>query len=50
MMSSTEEIDPMNLILQAKEEGFLDSNNTITCVYCMAVFPKEYDNCPQCTN
>ena len=49
-MSNTEPLNPAELIQQAKEIGLLDSNLTTSCVYCKAVFPKEYDNCPQCTN
>ncbi len=49
-MSNTEEISPMELIRQAKEEGLLDSNVTINCNFCHAVFPKEYNCCPQCGN
>ena len=49
-MSNTEEINPLDLIRQAKEEGLLDSNVTINCNYCQAVFPKEYNSCPQCGN
>jgi len=38
----------MELIEQAKEIGLLDSHLTIKCVFCQAIFPKEYDTCPQC--
>ncbi len=47
-MSNTEKLDARDLIRQAKEEGLLDSNVTINCLYCPAVFPKEYLSCPQC--
>jgi len=47
-MSETEEIDATELIRQAKEEGLLDSNVTINCFHCNAIFPKEYVSCPQC--
>lgn len=38
----------MELIEKAKEIGLLDANLTINCIICNAVFPKEYDKCPQC--
>ncbi len=48
ILSNTEKIDSTELIRQAQEAGLLDSNVTINCVHCYAVFPKEYDKCPQC--
>ncbi len=48
ILSNTEKINSTELIQQAQEEGFLDSNVTINCVHCYAVFPKEYNKCPQC--
>jgi RNA polymerase subunit RPABC4/transcription elongation factor Spt4 len=36
------------LLQQAKEIGLIDSNLTVTCYDCRAIFPKEYGNCPQC--
>jgi len=47
-MSNKEEIDPVELVREAKDAGLLDSNVTINCVHCHALFPKEYHNCPQC--
>jgi rRNA maturation endonuclease Nob1 len=47
-LNNIEKIDSIELIQQAKEAGLLDSNVTIKCVHCHAVFPKEYDICPQC--
>ena len=47
-MSNTEPLNPAELIQQAKEIGLLDSNLTTKCVNCSALFPKEYNNCPQC--
>ncbi len=47
-MSSTEQIDANELVREAKDAGLLDSNVTINCVQCHALFPKEYHNCPQC--
>ena len=38
----------MELIEKAKKVGLLDSNLTINCIICDAVFPKEYEKCPQC--
>ena len=38
----------LELIEKAKKVGLLDSNLTINCIICDAVFPKEYDKCPQC--
>jgi len=50
MMNSEKQLPSMELIRQAKESGILDSNITIHCVHCNAVFPEEYDDCPQCSN
>ncbi len=47
-MSNTEKIDPRELIRLAKEVGSLDSNVTTNCFHCKAIFPLEYDGCPQC--
>ena len=47
-MNNTEQSHSMELIQQAKEIGLLDSNMAISCVHCKAIFPKEYDKCPQC--
>lgn len=38
----------MELIEQAKKVGLLDSNLTLNCIVCHAIFPKEYSKCPQC--
>jgi hypothetical protein len=43
--------EPFNLmksLQQAKKAGLIDSDLTITCPNCKAIFPKEYGNCPQC--
>jgi uncharacterized paraquat-inducible protein A len=48
MMSNQEECDSMELIQKAKELGILDSNLTVKCVQCNAIFPKEYHKCPRC--
>jgi len=47
-MNNTEQSRSMDLIEQAKEIGMLDSDLAISCVHCNAIFPKEYDKCPQC--
>jgi len=47
-MSETEKIDARELIRQAMDEGLLDLNVTTNCLYCKAIFPIEYDSCPQC--
>ena len=47
-MSETEKIDARELTRQAIDEGFLDLNVTTNCLYCKAIFPLEYDICPQC--
>ena len=49
-MINAEKLNSLELILQATKSGFLYSNTTIQCVHCKVVFPKEYDNCPKCTN
>jgi rRNA maturation endonuclease Nob1 len=43
-----EQLNLTKLLQQAKEIGLIDSNLTITCVNCKAIFPKEYGVCPQC--
>ena len=47
-MKNLDRTYPAELIKQAKEIGLLDSNLTIKCVVCKAIFPKEYHKCPQC--
>jgi ribosomal protein L40E len=42
------ELTSLYLIEKAKELGLLESNLTTLCAKCNAVFPKEYQNCPQC--
>lgn len=49
MMNSEKQLRSSELIRQAKESGLLDSNISIRCVNCCAVFPEEYRNCPQCS-
>jgi rRNA maturation endonuclease Nob1 len=48
-MDNLEQSHYMELIQQAKEIGLLDSNLTMKCVHCKAIFPKEYNKCPQCS-
>ena len=31
-----------------EELNLINSNSTIKCVNCKAIFPKEYNQCPQC--
>ena len=39
----------MNIMNWALHElDKINSKSTIKCVYCKAIFPKEYDKCPQC--
>jgi len=47
-MSETEKIDARVLLRQAIDEGLLDLNETTNCLHCKAIFPIEYDSCPQC--
>lgn len=47
-MMVEKQLNLMELLQQAKEIGLIDSNLTITCLNCRAIFPKEYGNCPQC--
>ncbi len=47
-MNNDEKAISIELIRQAKEIGLLDSNLAISCVRCKAIFPKDYDKCPQC--
>ena len=47
-MNNTEQSDTMELLRQAKEIGLLNSDLTISCFHCKAIFPKEYNKCPQC--
>ncbi len=47
-MNNEEKSISIELIRQAKETGLLDSNLAISCVHCKAIFPKDYDKCPQC--
>ncbi len=47
-MNSTAQSYTMELIEQAKKVGLLDSNLTLNCIVCHAIFPKEYSKCPQC--
>jgi len=49
LMNNKEERDSTELIRHEIEFGLLDSNMTVNCVYCNALFPKEYGNCPQCS-
>jgi len=47
-MNNVKQSYSLELIEKAKKVGFLDSNLTTNCIICDAVFPKEYDKCPQC--
>ena len=47
-MNNAKQSYSLELIEKAKKVGLLDSNLTINCIICDAVFPKEYDKCPQC--
>ena len=47
-MMIEEQINLTKLLQQAKNIGLIDSNLTIICVNCKAIFPKEYGTCPQC--
>ena len=49
MINNQEGRDSTELIRHAMEFGFIDSNLTIKCVCCNALFPKEYGKCPQCS-
>ena len=48
-MNNKEERDSTELIRHAMEFGLINSNMTIKCVHCSAIFPKEYGICPQCS-
>lgn len=41
-------IESTQLLKQAKDLGLLDSERTLTCPLCQAIFPGEYQNCPKC--
>ena len=47
-MSNTDHRNLTDLIREAKERGIYYSRSTIKCTNCKAIFPIEYDNCPQC--
>ncbi|MDH3617145.1 MAG: hypothetical protein OES14_05095 [Nitrosopumilus sp.] len=47
-MMVEKQLNLAELLQQAKEIGLIDSNLTVTCYNCRAIFPKEYGNCPQC--
>ena len=36
------------LLEEAKKRGYLDSDSTIKCQICPAIYPKEYKQCPRC--
>lgn len=36
------------LLEEANKRGLLDSNFTIKCQFCPAIYPKEYEKCPRC--
>jgi len=39
----------VQLIEQAKSLGLLYSELTLQCSHCQAIFPSEYQTCPNCT-
>ncbi len=47
-MNTMKELNSMKLLEHVKEVGLLNSNLSLKCVHCKAVFPEEYSNCPQC--
>ncbi len=47
-MNNTKPLKSKGLMQYPKEKGILYSNSTIKCVHCKAVFPIDYDKCPQC--
>ena len=47
-MNDPEQSRSMKLIHLAEEIGLFDSSLTTQCIDCNAIFPKEYDKCPQC--
>ena len=47
-MNNIDQSYTLELIEKAKRVGLLDSNLTINCIICNAIFPKNYDKCPQC--
>ncbi len=47
-MNNTEQSHSIELIQQAKGNGLINSNSSIQCVHCKAIFPEEYNKCPQC--
>ena len=49
-MNNSNQSYSMKLIEKAKKVGLIDSNLTINCLVCHAIFPKEYENCPQCNS
>ena len=49
-MDNPELSHSMELIRQAKELGLLNSNLTIRCIHCNAIFPNDYNKCPKCNS
>ena len=47
-MENQKQSKSMELIQEAESLGLLNPESTIICSDCKAVFPKEYNNCPQC--
>ena len=47
-MNSTEPLNSTELIQATKERGLYYLESTIKCFICKAIFPIEYDDCPQC--
>jgi uncharacterized paraquat-inducible protein A len=48
-MFGTEPFRSSQLLQQAHDMGLLNSENTIKCSNCQAVFPEEYGTCPKCS-
>ena len=49
MMKNSDALNSKELIQDAKENGFFDSNLTIKCDFCNVIFPEDYGSCPQCS-
>ena len=48
-MTNMESRQLTQLIKQAKDLGLFDSEWTLTCPLCHAIFPGDYQNCPKCS-
>ena len=47
-MNDTEPLNSTELIQETKERGLYFLRSTIKCVICKAIFPIDYNDCPQC--